>query len=64
MIYLGHLFTFLGLMRLITTEDDVDINDKENLAKVASASQLDLGRVVEVVYMGSVDNHNIPIMLI
>lgn len=37
-----------GLMRLITTEDDIDGTEKEILSKVTAASQLDLGRVVDV----------------
>lgn len=35
-------------MRLITTEDDIDGTEKEILSKVTAASQLDLGRVVDV----------------
>eukprot|EP00111_Clytia_hemisphaerica_P021141 TCONS_00062279-protein len=35
-----------GLMKLITTEDDYDVNEKETITKMAS--QIDLSRVVEV----------------
>ena len=37
---------FSGLMKLITTEDDYDVNEKDTITKMAS--QIDLSRVVEV----------------